>query len=88
MHKKSKWVDDSYFLIGKSSFYKRNYEDALTTFQYIVSEYSDIIEKQSANKRVKEDEDGELNFAERLKHQPVASQAGIWVARSLIEQKI
>lgn len=87
MHKKSKWVDDSYFLIGKSSFYKRNYEDALSTFQYIISEYSDIIEKQSATKRVKEDEDGELNFVERLKHQPVSSQAGIWVARSLIEQK-
>lgn len=87
MHKKSKWVDDCYFLIGKSSFYKRNYDEALSTFQYIISEYSDIIEKQSANKRVKEDEDGELNFIEGLKHQPVASQAGIWVARSLVEQK-
>lgn len=86
-HPKSKWVDDCYFLIGKSNFYKHNYDDALTSFQYIVSEYSDLIEKQSKAKRVKEDEDGELTFFEKLKHQPVASEAGIWVARSLIEKK-
>ncbi len=87
VHKKSKWVDDSYFLIGKSSFYKRNYAEALSTFQYIVSEYSELIDKKSANKRVKEDEDGKLNMIEKLKHQPVASEAGIWVARSLVELK-
>ncbi|MFI5170861.1 MAG: tetratricopeptide repeat protein [Chitinophagales bacterium] len=87
MHKKSKWVDDSYFLIGKANFYKRNYDEALMTFQYIVSDYSDLIEKQSKAKRVKEDEDGELSFFEKLKHQPVASEAGIWVARCLVEKK-
>ena len=87
MHKKSKWVDDSYFLIGKSQFYKRNYDEALTSFQYIISEYSNLIEKQSKAKRVAEDEDGELTFFEKLKHQPVSSEAGIWVARTLVEKK-
>lgn len=87
MHKKSKWVDDSYFLIGKSQFYKRNYDEALTSFQYIISEYSNLIEKQSKTKRITEDEDGELTFFEKLKHQPVSSEAGIWVARTLVEKK-
>lgn len=86
MHKKSKWVDDSYFLIGKSHFYKRNYDEALITFQYIISEYSNIIEKQSKTKRVAEDEDGELTFFEKLKHQPVSAEAGIWVAKTLVEK--
>lgn len=87
MHKKSKWVDDCYFLIGKSQFYKRNYDEALTSFQYIISEYSNLIEKQSKAKRVTEDEDGELTFFEKFKHQPVSSEAGIWVARTLVEKK-
>lgn len=86
MHKKSKWVDDSYFLIGKSHFYKRSYDEALISFQYIISEYSNIIEKQSKSKRIVEDEDGELTFLEKLKHQPVSSEAGIWVARTLVEK--
>jgi len=86
-HKKSKWVDDCYFLLGKAYFYERNYDEALTSFQYIVAEYSNLIEKQSKNKRISEDEDGELSFFEKLKHQPVSSEAGIWVARSLVEKK-
>lgn len=86
-HKKSKWVDDCYFLIGKAYFYQRDYEQALTSFQYIVAEYSNLIEKQSKNKRINEDEDGELSFFEKLKHQPVSSEAGIWVARSLVEKR-
>lgn len=87
MHKKSKWVDDSYFLIGKSYFYERNYDNALATFQQIVTDYSNLIEKQSKSKRIKEDEDGELTFFEKFKHHPVSTEAGIWVARTLTEKK-
>lgn len=86
-HKKSKWVDDSYFLIGKSYFYQRNFEDALATFQLIVSDYSNLIEKQSKSKRIVEDEDGELTFFEKFRHHPVSSEAGLWVARTLVEKK-
>ena len=87
MHKKSKWVDDSYFLIGKSYFYQRNFDDALATFQLIVSDYSNLIEKQSKSKRIVEDEDGELTFFEKFRHHPVSTEAGLWVARSLVEKK-
>ncbi len=87
IHKKSKWIDDSYFLIGKAYFYERNYDNALATFQQIVSDYSNLIEKQSKSKRIQEDEDGELTFFESLRHQPVSTEAGLWVARTLIQMK-
>ena len=36
---KSKWIDDCYLLIGKSYFYKGDFESALATFQYITTEF-------------------------------------------------
>ncbi|MBS1570213.1 MAG: tetratricopeptide repeat protein [Bacteroidetes bacterium] len=32
---KNKWIDDAWFVIGKSHFYKQGYLDALRTFDYI-----------------------------------------------------
>lgn len=32
---KNTWIDDAWFVIGKSHFYKRTYLDALRTFEYI-----------------------------------------------------
>ncbi|MEZ5014806.1 MAG: tetratricopeptide repeat protein [Chitinophagales bacterium] len=86
LHKKSKWVDDCYFLVGKSDFYKRDYDKSLVAFRYIISEYSNIVEKQPKAKRIEEDADGTLTLLEKLKHQPVSFEAGIWIARSLTEQ--
>ena len=34
-HKKSKWVDDSYFLIGQARFYNREFQEAIETFKYV-----------------------------------------------------
>ncbi len=34
-HRISKWVDDSYFLIGMSDYYQAEIEDAMNTFKYI-----------------------------------------------------
>ncbi len=44
---KNKWVDDSYLLIGKARFYRREYLEALETFNYIIQEFpkSDIYEE-------------------------------------------
>ena len=44
---KNKWVDDSYLLIGKARFYKREYLEALETFNYVIQEFpkSDIYEE-------------------------------------------
>ncbi|MDX5346517.1 MAG: tetratricopeptide repeat protein [Hymenobacteraceae bacterium] len=36
-HKNSKWVDDSYILIGKARYYKEEYEDAVKIFKYVNS---------------------------------------------------
>lgn len=34
-----KWIDDSYFLIGRSYFYKQEYGLSIRTFSFIVKEY-------------------------------------------------
>src|SRR6266480_5015455 len=41
LHPKSKWTDDSYFNIGKAYFYKKDYESAMATFQFVSSEFKD-----------------------------------------------
>lgn len=41
LHPKSKWTDDSYFNIGKAYFYKKDYESAIATFQFVSSEFKD-----------------------------------------------
>lgn len=35
-----KWIDDSYLLIGKANFYKRDFYPAIETFNYLIKEYS------------------------------------------------
>lgn len=34
-HKNSRWVDDSYLLIGKTRYYQGEHEDAIRTFKYV-----------------------------------------------------
>ncbi len=34
-----KWIDDSYLMVGKSYFYKGEFEDAVKTFSFIKNEY-------------------------------------------------
>ncbi len=36
-----RWIDDSYFLIGRAYFYKREYQSARRTFEFILSKYDD-----------------------------------------------
>lgn len=86
LHTKSKWADDSYFLIGKANFYKRNFTEALTAFQYVVAEFSDLKkDNNSKKKKKKKEEEESASFLQNLKHQPVADEASLWVARCLIE---
>ena len=40
---KNKWVDDSYFLIGKALFYKQEYSEAIEMFSFINREYEGYI---------------------------------------------
>lgn len=87
LHPKSKWVDDSYLLIGKSNFYKGDTEESLTAFQYIISKYSDPKKKKkkSGNKSKKKKADnGEKTFSDNFKHQPSYHDASLWIVRTLI----
>ena len=34
-HKISKWVDDSYFILGKIDYYRSHFDDAQNTFKYV-----------------------------------------------------
>lgn len=90
LHPKSKWVDDSYFLIGQANYYKRNFEEALTAHQYIISKYSDPTKKKKSNskkkKKKKTADNGEKKFSDNFKHQPVHHEASLWIVRSLIAQ--
>lgn len=47
-HKTSRWVDDSYILIGKARYYKEDYEDAIKTFKYVNTISPDVHAKQLA----------------------------------------
>lgn len=40
-HKYSKWVDESYLLVGKCRYYDVDWENAITTFRYVISRYDD-----------------------------------------------
>lgn len=40
LHEPSHWDDDAYFLIGQSEFLSQEYEKAVNTFQYVVTEFN------------------------------------------------
>jgi len=47
-HKNSKWVDDSYFLIGKIQHYQADFDDAINTFKYLnVNSKKDYVRHQA-----------------------------------------
>nr|WP_142601006.1 tetratricopeptide repeat protein [Solitalea koreensis] len=47
-HKVSKWVDDSYMMLGKAYFYKGDYFNAAQTFQYVYNTFPDKNLKEEA----------------------------------------
>lgn len=78
-----KWVDDSYLLMGKSHFYKRDFYPAIQTFEYIIREYDDEyikfesycwlarvhieMKKFEKAQTVIDQLDGDYNFPDKLK---------------------
>jgi outer membrane protein assembly factor BamD (BamD/ComL family) len=47
-HKNSKWVDDCYQVIGQSRFYKEDWENAIQTFKFINTKFTDVDSKHKA----------------------------------------
>ena len=41
------WIDDSYLLIGKAQFYKRNYTDAAESFNYVIKKFNNPIKYEA-----------------------------------------
>lgn len=69
-HEISKWVDDCYLLIGKSYFYKRDYEVAAQNFQYIITKFKP--------------EPPKYKFLKYLKQKPLRHDALVGLSRSYI----
>ncbi len=99
LHEKSKWVDDAYFLVGKAYFYKQEYDKALESFQYLISQYDDIDKertkgKSSKKKKKKKKSKSKSSAKEELpsqdqsfawlKHHKKSPEASLWITRTLI----
>lgn len=86
-----KWQDDLYLILGKSFYYKGDYNNAAASFQFIVS--SAIQEEKKLqlkeNKKSKHPDKVDLISIEDkgwLQHKPVKNDAVIWMARVYIQQ--
>ena len=69
-------------LIGQANFYKKEYDEAITSFQYI-RKYSD---QESGRKEKEKSADEESWLKEHLSHHPVANEAALWVVLTLTEK--
>lgn len=91
---RTKWGDDLYFLMGQAYYYKGDYENAATTFRYIIS----LRDKKTAGNRGRNrprsrQNKGAMNLAmeERnslfriFRHQPVHNESLLWLARTYTE---
>ena len=87
---RSKWFDDLFFLMGKASFAKNDYESAIATFQYVANEYKDKKQTKEKNNNIKNET---ISIAtkehrkgiKKLSHHPVRNQALIWLAKSYMK---
>lgn len=90
---RSKWFDNLYFLMGRASFVKNDFDGAIETFQFVANEYKNEGKKKtkSSNPSSKSEETA-LTIAtpdkrkglRKFKHHPVRNEALIWLAKSYI----
>ena len=45
----NKWVDDSYLLIGEARFYKHEYKEATSVFNYCITDATDPVYKKGSD---------------------------------------
>jgi TolA-binding protein len=92
---RSKWIDDSYFVIGEAYFFQAEWDKANRTFQYINTTYAP--KKKDDNKAfVGSSQNDQISISSREKHKPplgwirhtyARNDAFIWRAKTLLEQK-
>jgi len=86
---RSKWFDNLYFLMGRASYVKNDFDGAITTFQFIANEYMDPVKKNKDSKADPKSKD-DVSIAtlenrkgiRRLRHHPIRNDALIWLAKS------
>ncbi len=100
---RSKWSDNSYFLIGKAYYAKGDYDNALLTFQYIASEFKPKVSKKKPAPLTRKEKLLQLakdtsapisiaNIDKRkginiVKHFPIRNDALLWIVKSYIQQE-
>lgn len=92
---RSKWIDDSYLLIGKAYYYKGDWENANNTFKYInttfapkkKSEYSTVVGRSEDSQLSIASREKEKNWFNRFKHKSARNDAFLWQARVYLEEK-
>lgn len=85
-----KWQDDLYLLLGKSFYYKGDYENAAATFQYIVSKALEDEKKEAQKTKGKTPSSPELVSKENnnwLQHRSAKNDAILWLSRVYTQQK-
>lgn len=96
---RSKWFDNLYFLMGRASYVKNDFDGAISTFQFVANEYKDNPKKKKkvVNKSTAKETAGAegLSIASvdnrkglrKLSHHPIRNQALVWLAKSYIESE-
>lgn len=92
---RSKWIDDSYLVIGKAYFLEGEWDKANRTFQFINNTYAP--KKKSDNKAIVGSvQNDQISIASRekrkgpigwIKHTYARNDAFIWRAKTFLEQK-
>ncbi len=95
---RTKWGDDLYLLMGQAYYYKGDYDNASTTFKYIVGMYDRAKKKASRSRRSYSSsrdrnkktsssvmEADKNSFFDFLKHRSVHNESLLWLARTFTE---
>jgi len=81
---RSKWQDDLYLIIGKSYYYKGDYENAMAAFRYAITIGEEIKEKYEKKHPKWDFDKTQFSMPERKgKHLPARNDAIIWLARAM-----
>jgi tetratricopeptide (TPR) repeat protein len=96
LHKKSKWTPNCYFLMGKAYYYKKDYQSARATFEYVTANYKDKRYdgvKKIGSVAVKDPAPGKPPYVKGkaslftfLKHNPFVNESKLWLVKSYLAQ--
>lgn len=94
-HQNSKWVDDSYLLLGKARLYKQDFANAIEVFKYVNTKGTDedakhaaLVQLMRAYAELNDFANG-LNVAEYLRVQPLneANTRDFYLTKAYLHQR-